>query len=98
MEISYPSKRVQKLCTVEKEMKGKLGTRMAEVLQRQLALIEAVANLEELWAMPQTRCHDMKGDRKGQVSIDLVHPKRLYIQPDHDPSPKRRTAGWTARP
>jgi proteic killer suppression protein len=93
MEISYPSKRVQKLCTTEKEMRGKLGTRMAEVLMRQLALIEAVVNLEELWAMPQTRCHEMKGERKGQVSIDLVHPQRLYIRPDRDPVPTKEDGG-----
>jgi proteic killer suppression protein len=93
MEISYVSKRMQKLCTTEKEMKGKLGTRMAETLKRQLALIEAVANLEELWAMPQTRCHEMKGDRKGQISIDLVHPQRLYIEPDHDPVPRKKDGG-----
>ncbi len=73
---------------------------MAEVLEsRQLTAMEAATNHEELWTVPQTRCHEMKGDRKGQVSIDLVHPRRLYIVPDHDPVPvKRRTAGWTAPP
>jgi plasmid maintenance system killer protein len=93
MEISYPSKRMQKLCTREKEMRGKLGTRMAEVLKRQLAVIEGAANLAELWAIPQTRCHEMKGDRKGQISIDLVHPQRLYIRPDHDPVPQQEGGG-----
>ena len=93
MEISYTSKQMQKLCTSAKEMRGKLGPRMAEVLQRQLAAIEAASNLEELWTVPQTRCHEMKGDRKGQISIDLVHPRRLYIQPDHDPVPEKEDGG-----
>jgi proteic killer suppression protein len=93
MEISYTSKRMQKLCTSEKEMRGKLGVRMAEVLQRQLAAIEAVTNLEELGLIPQTRCHEMKGDRQGQISIDLVHPNRLYISPDHDPVPRKPDGG-----
>ncbi len=93
MEISYPSKKMQKICTSEKEMKGKLGPRMAELLKRQLTAIEAASNLEELWTVPQTRCHEMKGGRKGQVSIDLVHPRRLYIVPDHDPVPEKEDGG-----
>jgi plasmid maintenance system killer protein len=93
MEISYPSKQMQKLCTSEKEMKGKLGARMVEVLKRQLAAIEAASNLEELWKVPQTRCHEMKGDRRGLISIDLVHPRRLYIQPNHDPVPEKEDGG-----
>jgi plasmid maintenance system killer protein len=92
MEISYPSKQMQKLCTSEKEM-SKLGPRMAKVLKRQLAAIEAASNLEELWTVPQTRCHEMKGERKGQISIDLVHPRRLYITPDHDPVPEKEDGG-----
>ena len=94
MEISYPSKQMQKLCTSEKEMKGELGPRMAQVLKRRLTAIEAASNLEELWTVPQTRCHEMKGDRKGQVSIDLVHPTASYIAPDHDPVPEKEDGGF----
>jgi len=93
MEISYTNKQMQKLCTSEKEMQGKLGPRMAGVLKRQLAAIEAASTLEELWAVPQTRCHEMKGDRQRQISIDLVHPRRLYIVPDHDLVPTKEDGG-----
>jgi proteic killer suppression protein len=93
MQIAYLSKKMQKLCTVEKEMMGKLGPVMTKVLKRQIAAIEAAETLEELWQVPQTRCHEMEADRKGQISIDLVHPRRLYITPDHDPVPEKPDGG-----
>ncbi len=98
MRISYSTRKLQKLCTVEKEMRGTLGPRTAEKLKSQLALIEAAPTLEDLERMPQTRCHEMKGDRRGQISIDLVHPRRLYFVPDHDPVPTKEEGGldWAA--
>jgi proteic killer suppression protein len=63
---------MQKLCTVAKKMRGRLGPKMAQKLMNQLALIGAAANLEALGRVPQTRCHEMKGDRRGQISIHLV--------------------------
>ena len=98
MEISYSSRQMQKLCTVAKEMRGQLGPKMAQKLMNQLALIEAAVNLEELGRVPQIRCHEMKGDRQGQISIDLIHPRRLYIVPDHDPVPRKEDGGldWVA--
>jgi plasmid maintenance system killer protein len=93
MEIAYPSRRIQKLCTSDKEMKSRLGPKMAAKLKAQLAAIEAAATLAELWLVPQTRCHEMSGDRKGQISIDLIHPQRLYITPDHKPVPLKPDKG-----
>jgi proteic killer suppression protein len=98
MEIAYTSSRMRKLCNSEKEMKGKLGPKMAEKLKRQLTAMEASASLAELARLPQTRVHEMTGDRKGQISIDLIHPYRLYFVPDHDPLPEKEGGGldWAA--
>ncbi len=39
------------------------------------------------------RCHELTGDRGGQLSIDLDHPYRLIFIPDHDPIPTRTEGG-----
>ncbi len=30
------------------------------------------------------RCHELKGDKKGQLSLDLEHPLRLILEPAGD--------------
>jgi proteic killer suppression protein len=37
--------------------------------------------------------HELKGNRKGQLSLDLDHPYRLIFIPDHDPVPSTEDGG-----
>ena len=93
MEIAFLSRKMQKLCNSEKEMQAKLGDRAMKVLQLRLAQIMAVPTLEDLRKVPGTRCHELIADRKGHLAIDLVHPRRLILEPDHDPLPKKLDGG-----
>ena len=34
---------------------------------------------------PPDRIHPLKGGRKRQFAVDLVHPRRLVFEPNHDP-------------
>lgn len=43
--------------------------------------------------LPAARCHELKGDRKGSLAVDLHGGLRLVFQPDHDPSPTRADGG-----
>ncbi len=42
---------------------------------------------------PPPRCHELTGNRRGQLSLDLDHPYRLLFQPTHDPLPVRKEGG-----
>jgi proteic killer suppression protein len=42
---------------------------------------------------PQARLHPLKGNRKGQFALDVKHPKRLIITPNHDPLPELPDGG-----
>lgn len=64
MEISFSSRKVEKLCNSAKEMRSKLGDRTAQSLQQRLAEMKAAENLEELGRLPGARCHELKGDRR----------------------------------
>jgi proteic killer suppression protein len=55
--------------------------------------IRAANTLEDLRCLPQARCHELVGDRKGQVSVDLNHPYRLIFVPANDPAPTRPDGG-----
>ncbi len=93
MEIHFASRKVQKLCNSEKEMRGKLGVSNAERLKRRLAQLKAAVTLEDIPRVPPTRCHELGRDRKGQLAVDLVHPKRLIFNPDHSPIPRKEDGG-----
>lgn len=93
MEISFSSRKTGKLCNSGKEMRAKLGDRCAKVLQQRLAEMKAADTLEDLGKVPAARFHELKADRKGQLAVDLVHPKRLVFVPDHNPVPRKADGG-----
>ena len=57
----------------------------------------AADNLETLRLLPQTRAHELTGDRAGQISVDVRHPYRLLLVPDHDEISRKPDGGldWT---
>jgi proteic killer suppression protein len=74
------------------------GKRRAELIQQRLTEMEAAPNLSMLSLLPGPRCHPLHGQRKGQLSVDLDHPYRLILEPDHNPIPKAPAGGLdTAR-
>lgn len=97
MEISFSSRKMQKTCNSRKEMQVRYGARTAKSLQRRLAELKAAGTLDDVKHLPAARCHELSGDRKGKLAVDLVHPKRLVFEPDHDPMPTRPDGGldWT---
>lgn len=76
-----------------KEMRATFGKPLAERLQQRLAELRAADTLEDISRLPPARCHELSQDRKGQLAIDLVHPKRLIFEPDHNPLPYKPNGG-----
>jgi plasmid maintenance system killer protein len=64
----------------------------AKIIRRRLDDLKAAANLQVMRALPG-RCHELKGVRKGQLSLDLDGPYRLLFQPAHDPLPTKQDGG-----
>jgi plasmid maintenance system killer protein len=97
MVVSFSSIRLQKLCNSEKEMRAKFGVRMADKLAQRLSELRAVDILDDLSRLPSARCHELSHDRAGQLAVDLIHPKRLIFEPDHNPIPTKPDGGlnWT---
>src|SRR5438132_11735495 len=93
MEIAFGSRKMQKLCNSEKEMRAKLGERGAKVLQLRLAQINSADTLSDLGKVPGARCHELTADRKGQLAVDLVQPRRLICAPEHNPLPAKADGG-----
>ena len=89
------ARKMAKIRNSEKEMKAKLGPADAKKLQQRLAELQSAETLADMKCLPAARCHELTGDRKGQLAVDLVHPRRLIFEPDQASPPKKENGGST---
>lgn len=85
--------KLRKTFNSEAELKKAYGADMARKIAMRMAVLRAAATLSLVPATPPDRCHQLTGDRDGQFAVDLVHPRRLVFQPDHNPLPHRKDGG-----
>ena len=93
MKIEFRSSKLAKQCSSAKAMRRSWGENMARKLQARLAELEAAASLDDISKVPPAKCHELSGDRAGQLSVDLVQPFRLLFVPKHDPLPTKPDGG-----
>ncbi|MCH8273824.1 MAG: killer suppression protein [Armatimonadetes bacterium] len=93
MRISFRSTRLENDCNDSTRLVRRYGPEQARLIRRRLDELEAAPNLAEMRNLPQARCHELAHDRKGQLAVDLRHPKRLVFEPGHDPVPRKPDGG-----
>lgn len=80
MEIRYKNSKMEKVCTNAYEAEKKHGKEMAEKIQFRIDQISAALSVEMMIQFKIGRCHPLKGKRKNQYAVDLVHPYRLVFE------------------
>ncbi|OLE96718.1 MAG: killer suppression protein [Cyanobacteria bacterium 13_1_20CM_4_61_6] len=63
-----------------------------KLIRRRLDDLRAAPNLEAMRNLPG-RCHELKGDRDFEISLDLDGPYRLILYPAHNPIPLKPDLG-----
>ena len=96
MQICFRSKRLRGDCNDSRRLAVRYGRDMAKVIMRRLDDIKAAQTLADLRNLPG-RLHELRGNRAGQLSLDLRGPYRLILAPAHDPAPTTPDGGldWT---
>ena len=99
MDIAFSSKKLMKQLSEAKAMEKAFGyrrTKKLKILMTQLRAAPSLAAFAPPYSPPH-RCHELTGNRKGQLSLDLDHPYRLTFISNHDPLPMRPEGGldWT---
>ena len=95
MDIQFADRKLEKECNEQRLLQRRHGPVRAKLLMTRLSVLRAAKVLSDLgppYRGPM-RCHELTGDRKGQLSIDLDHPYRLIFVSDHDPPPVRAEGG-----
>ena len=89
MDIVFKNTKLKKICSQSDLAKRKWGTQTGRRLMRRLDEMRAADNLAVLMTLPQARCHELKGSRRRQFSVDLEHPYRLIFEPADSTIPMR---------
>ena len=95
MDLRFANRKLEKECNDQRLLQRRHGARRAQLLANRLAALAVAGSLADL-GLPYRgpmRCHELTGDRAGQLSIDLDQPYRLIFKPDHDLLPTRAEGG-----
>ena len=89
----FNKKQDQKTFSSDKALIKVFGKEQARKITQRLSEIQAADNLEILRTLPQARVHELAGNRKVQISLDVKQPYRLIVLPDHEDGPLKKDGG-----
>lgn len=97
MDISFANESLHRECESGKRLQRAYGQACAKQLAARFKDLEAAALLEEFRNLPG-HCHELDGDRKGQLALHLPDGKRLVFEPVNNPAPRKQDGGldWAA--
>ena len=87
MDVHFTTKRFEKACSDARVMNRTCGPERAKQLRKRLAQLRAAEVLADMRRLPGARCHALREDRKGQLSVDLDGPYRLIFVPADEAPP-----------
>jgi len=92
MEILFPISEDPEDWNETKRLVRRHNAQRAKLIRRRLDDLRAAPCLEVMRALPG-RCHELRGDRVGELSLDLDGPYRLIVRPANSPVPRKEDGG-----
>lgn len=98
LELVFASPKLAKICSTEARMVRAFGPELGRRVRTRLTELDQSASLAEIRRLPHARAHQLVADRDEQISLDLIHPRRLIIAINDNPIPRLRDGGldWEA--
>ena len=93
MNIDFARRKLEKVFNSRTTLKKAFGDRMARTIAMRMAVFRHARTLSMVPVTKPDRRHQLEGNRAGQYAVDLVHPKRLVFEPNHDPMPRKEDGG-----
>ncbi len=97
MDLHFANRKIEKLCNSDRDLRRVLGAGGAKRCKAHLASLHAAASLDAFRTLPG-RCHELVGERAGQLALVLPDGKRLVFEPFAQPPPTTDSGGldWGA--
>ena len=98
MDVVFADVRLRDLCNSSAQLRRKYGPEGERRIRRRLDELADAATLSVVRTLPGPRCEELKGDRRGQLSVRLHGGLRLIFEPQQNPPPTKPDGGldWTA--
>jgi plasmid maintenance system killer protein len=97
MVICYASRKLEKTLNSNSACVQAFGKVLAKKLIQRLRELAALTNLHDARTLSGANCHELTGDRKGEIAMSLTGNYRLILRPNHAPIPQKTDGGldWT---
>lgn len=92
MEVYFKSNKLKKQLTLPKDMLKAFGQKAKKINQR-IEDLKASDTLAIMKLIPAAGCHELTGNRKGKLAVEVSGNYRLIFEPEHDPVPKNEDGG-----
>ena len=79
MTVKFAKRKLEKEFSDDRKLKQARGNQQAKLIQQRLSELRAATTLADMWKLPAVRCHELTGNLKGMISLDLNYPYRLLI-------------------
>ncbi len=66
---------------------------LARKVNQRLKELTAADNLAIMSTLPASKCHELTGTRKGELSVEVSGNYRLIFEPNHNPIPQKDDGG-----
>jgi plasmid maintenance system killer protein len=90
MELYFKTRKLEKACGEEREVRRRWGADRAPVVLRRITQLMAAETLADVSTLRPARLHQLEGDRAGQFAVDIGPIYRMIFEPWHDPVPKTK--------
>lgn len=97
MRLVFATRRIEKRLATPEARAREYGPDAARALRLRMAQLADASNLGMMRALPGG-CHELTGDRDGQLALTLTKGLRLVLEPADEPVPRLQDGGldWDA--
>ena len=93
MEITFRTKKIEKVCKSEKELQKSYGKQNAKVIWMRIKFLRSASNLSQILTTEPFKLHQLQGNKKGHYAVNLQNGLRLVFIPNHNPVPRKKDGG-----
>jgi plasmid maintenance system killer protein len=92
MKIFYKSNKLEKSLTIPNEIFRTYGI-MAKKINQRMKELSAANTLAVMKTILAANCHELKGERTGQLAVNVSGNWRIIFEPNHSPMPTKEDGG-----
>lgn len=93
MDILFKNSQLEKTFNTFDRLVKKHGQKRAKLIIQRLSELRAMSDLSVARKLPHLGCHELKGDRRDELAVNLDHPYRLVFTVEQSPYPTKEDGG-----